>query len=157
MVAIRRPARRAAGVGVRVGVTSKELDAGLVPVVSAVSGDHGIAAKDRRQALGERVGGCGAGHRWGDTHLDVQVAVALDQLGRRLRWLSFPATPAGYGELVAWVGRLGRLERVGVEGAGSGAGLTRRLRARGVVVQEVARPNRQLRRHAGKSDRIAAR
>jgi transposase len=92
-----------------------------------------------------------------DTHVDVHVAVALDQLGRRLGWLSFPTTPAGYADLVAWVGRLGRLERVGVEGAGSfGAGLTRWLRARGVVVLEVPRPNRQLRRHAGKSDRIDA-
>jgi transposase len=92
-----------------------------------------------------------------DTHVDVHVAVALDQLGRRLGSLSFPTTPTGYGELVAWVGRLGTLERVGVEGAGSfGAGLTRWLRARGVAVLEVARPNRQLRRHAGKSDRIDA-
>jgi transposase len=92
-----------------------------------------------------------------DTHVDVHVAVALDQLGRRLGSLSFPTTPTGYGELVAWVGRLGTLEWVGVEGAGSfGAGLTRWLRARGVAVLEVARPNRQLRRHAGKSDRIDA-
>ena len=44
-----------------------------------------------------------------------------------------------------------------VEGPGSfGAGLTRWLRARGVVVLEVSRPNRQLRRHAGKSDQIDA-
>jgi hypothetical protein len=92
-----------------------------------------------------------------DTHVDVHVAVALDQLGRRLGFLTFPTSPAGYGELVAWVGRLGHLERVGVEGPGSfGAGLTRWLRARGVVVLEVPRPNRQLRRHAGKSDWIDA-
>ena len=54
-----------------------------------------------------------------DTHVDVHVAVALDQLGRRLGSLSFPTTPTGYAELVAWVGRLGTLERVGVEGPGS--------------------------------------
>jgi transposase len=90
-----------------------------------------------------------------DTHVDVHVAVALDQLGRRMGSLTFPTSAAGYGELVAWVGRLGRLERVGVEGAGSvGAGLIRWLRARGVMVLEVARPNRRLRRHAGKSDQI---
>ena len=34
--------------------------------------------------------------------------------------------------------------------------MTRWLRARGVVVLEVSRPNRQLRRHAGKSDQIDA-
>jgi hypothetical protein len=72
-----------------------------------------------------------------DTHVDVHVAVALDQLGRRLGSLTFPTSPAGYGELVAWVGRLGTLERVGVEGAGSfGAGLTRWLRAQGMMVLE---------------------
>jgi transposase len=92
-----------------------------------------------------------------DTHIDVHVAVALDQLGRRLGSLTFPTSRAGYAQLVAWVGRLGTLERVGVEGAGSfGAGLTRWLRARRVMVLEVARPNRQLRRHAGKSDQIDA-
>jgi transposase len=47
-----------------------------------------------------------------DTHVDVHVAVALDQLGRRLGWLSFPTTPAGYAELVAWVGRLSGLPEV---------------------------------------------
>jgi transposase len=32
-----------------------------------------------------------------DTHVDVHVAVALDQLGRRLGSLTFPTSPAGYG------------------------------------------------------------
>jgi transposase len=92
-----------------------------------------------------------------DTHVDVHVAVALDQLGRRLGSLTFPTSPAGYAQLVAWVGRLGTLERVGVEGAGSfGAGLTRWLRVQGMMVLEVSRPNRQLRRHVGKSDQIDA-
>ena len=54
-----------------------------------------------------------------DTHVDVHVAVALDQLGRRLGSLTFPTSPAGYGELVAWVGRLGTLERVGLKAPGA--------------------------------------
>jgi transposase len=91
-----------------------------------------------------------------DTHADVHVGVALDQLGRRLGSHSVPTTPAGYAELVAWAGRFGALERVGIEGTGSyGAGLARWLRARGLPVLEVERPTRQARRH-GKSDPVDA-
>jgi transposase len=44
-------------------------------------------------------------------------------------------------------------ERVGVEGSGSfGVGLVRFLRARGVGLVEVNRPNRQHRRRFGKHD-----
>src|SRR5207245_10972839 len=51
----------------------------------------------------------------------------------------------------------GPLARVGVEGTGAyGAGVARHLRSRGVEVIEVDRPNRQLRRRAGKSDTIDA-
>ncbi len=49
------------------------------------------------------------------------------------------------------------MTRVGVEGTGSyGAGLARYLRAAGVEVVEVDRPNRQARRRAGKSDPLDA-
>jgi transposase len=45
------------------------------------------------------------------------------------------------------------LERVGVEGSGSfSVGLVRFLRARGVGLVEVNRPNRQHRRRFGKHD-----
>jgi transposase len=45
------------------------------------------------------------------------------------------------------------VEAFGIEGSGSyGAGLARYLRARGQVVVEVLRPNRQARRRNGKSD-----
>ncbi len=93
-----------------------------------------------------------------DTHLDVHVAVALDQLGRHLDTLSVPTTKAGYEELVSWAEGLGELERVGVEGAGSyGAGLARFLQSRGVEVVEVNRPKRKDRPHgSGKSDPIDA-
>ena len=66
-------------------------------------------------------------------------------------------TPAGYREALAWLRSLGAVERVGVEGTGSyGAGLTRYLHAEQVVVVEVNRPNRQLRRSHGKSDPVDA-
>src|SRR5215218_8256278 len=88
-----------------------------------------------------------------DTHADVHVAVALDGHGRRLGHKSVPSTEAGYAALVAWVEEFGTLERAGVEGSGSfGVGLARFLRARGVEVFEVNRPNRQHRRRFGKHD-----
>ena len=92
-----------------------------------------------------------------DTHKDVHVAAAVDQAGRLVGAASFAANPEGYRELEAWLGALGPLVRVGVEGAGSyGAGLARRLIADGVEVVEVVRPNRQMRRRRGKSDAVDA-
>jgi len=92
-----------------------------------------------------------------DTHLDVHVAAALDELGALLGTESFATTPAGYGELVDWFESFGPLARVGVEGTGSyGAGLARSLLARGVEVVEVDCPNRKARHRAGKSDTIDA-
>ena len=62
-----------------------------------------------------------------------------------------PSTEAGYAALVAWAQEFGTLLRAGVEGSGSfGVGLVRFLRARGVEVLEVNRPNRQHRRRFGK-------
>jgi transposase len=95
-----------------------------------------------------------------DTHADQHVGVALDQFGRRLGTRGVPTTPAGFAELVAWARTFGTLEQLGVEGTGSyGAGLTRWLRARGLVVIEVERPHRhdrQARRRRGKSDPLDA-
>lgn len=88
-----------------------------------------------------------------DTHADAHVAVALDGLGRRLGHKSVPSTEAGYAALVAWAEEFGALDRAGIEGSGSfGVGLARFLRARGVEVVEVNRPNRQHRRRFGKHD-----
>ena len=88
-----------------------------------------------------------------DTHLDVHVAAALDERGALLGIASFATTPAGYRRLLRWLESFGTVELVGVEGTGSyGAGLTRHLLGNGVAVVEVDRPNRQLRRLAGKSD-----
>lgn len=92
-----------------------------------------------------------------DTHKDCHVAVALSPLGVVLDSRTFPVTAAGYQELLDWSRNLGRVTRVGVEGTGSyGVGLTRALRAAGVLVIEVNRPNRAMRRRRGKSDAVDA-
>jgi transposase len=88
-----------------------------------------------------------------DTHLDVHVAAALDDIGGLLGVESFEASMAGNDKLLGWLGSFGPVGKVGVEGTGSyGAGLARFLRAAGVGVVEVDRPNRQARRRTGKSD-----
>lgn len=92
-----------------------------------------------------------------DTHLDAHVAAALDELGGQLGVESFPANPAGYQDLLDWLGSFGPVKLVGIEGTGSyGAGLARYLRRAGVAVVEVDRPNRQARHRHGKSDTIDA-
>ena len=92
-----------------------------------------------------------------DTHLDSHVAVAVDDLGRRLGELQFPTTGTGYAQLLSWTKKLGKSATFGVEGAGSfGAGLTRFLQARGVEVLEVGRPKRRDQHRSGKSDPIDA-
>ena len=88
-----------------------------------------------------------------DTHLDVHVAAALDDIGGLLAVENFEASPVGNDKLLGWLGSFGSVARVGVQGTGSyGAGLARFLRAAGVEVVEVDRPNRQARRRTGKSD-----
>ena len=92
-----------------------------------------------------------------DTHLEVHVAAALDPIGGLLGIKEFATTAAGSRQLLAWLRGFGPVTLVGVEGTGSyGAGLARHLRAAGVGVAEVDRPNRQLRRRQGKSDPVDA-
>jgi transposase len=92
-----------------------------------------------------------------DTHLDLHVAHAKDQLGRRLDTVSIPTTPTGYRDLLAWARRLGEVQAWGVEGTGCyGAALARFLRSCGQVVLEVNRPDRAARRQHGKSDPLDA-
>jgi transposase len=89
-----------------------------------------------------------------DTRAEQHVAVALDGRGRRLGTCTIPTTSSGFAELLRWAGRYGELDQVGIEGTGSyGAGLSRWLRARGVAVVEVDRPDRRTRRLRGKSER----
>lgn len=90
-----------------------------------------------------------------DTHLDVHVAAAVNQIGGLLGTASFPTTPLGYGQLIDWLTGFGPVVQVGVEGTSSyGAGLTRALQAEGVEVVEVDRvepsgaaAGRQVRHH----------
>jgi transposase len=92
-----------------------------------------------------------------DTHLDTHTAAVIDPIGRVLGTQQFPATPAGYAALLAWMRGFGPLRRVGIEGTGAyGAGLARRLRDEHLEVIEVDRPDRKTRRFQGKSDPIDA-
>jgi transposase len=92
-----------------------------------------------------------------DTHGDLHVACALDQLGRHLATTRVATTPRGYRALLDWAQRLGEVEAWGVEGTGCyGAGLVRLLAAQGQLVWEVNRPDRQARRQRGKSDPVDA-
>jgi transposase len=92
-----------------------------------------------------------------DTHLEVHVAAAVNEMGGVLGTASFPTTRSGYRRLLAWLSSFGEVTLVGVEGTGSyGAGLVRFLRGEGVAVVEVDRPNRQQRRLVGKSDPLDA-
>ena len=92
-----------------------------------------------------------------DTHLDINVAAALDSIGGLLGVAEFSTSAAGHDELLGWLGEFGPIARVGVEGTGAyGAGLARFLRNSGVEVLEVDRPNRQARRRHGKSDTVDA-
>ena len=92
-----------------------------------------------------------------DTHADVHVAAALDPIGGLLGVEEFPATAAGYGRLLGWLGGFGAVCLVGIEGTGSyGAGLARHITAAGIRVVEVDRCDRQDRRRKGKSDPLDA-
>jgi len=92
-----------------------------------------------------------------DTHRDIHVASARDQLGRRVGTTLIPTTPAGYQQLLAWACQLGGIAAFGIEGTGCyGAALARYLRAEGYRVVEVNRPDRATRRRKGKSDPVDA-
>ena len=92
-----------------------------------------------------------------DTHGEVHVAAALDEVGGLLGTQSFGADPDGYAALLSWLQSFGYIGKVGVEGTGSyGAGIARFLARAGVHIVEVDRQNRQARRQSGKSDPLDA-
>lgn len=92
-----------------------------------------------------------------DTHGQTHHAAVIDALGRHVGDREFPTTPTGYHALALWLAGHGELEAVGVEGTGAyGAALARHLRAEGVRLVEVDRPDRKTRRQVGKSDPIDA-
>ena len=82
-----------------------------------------------------------------DTHGHTHHAAVIDKVGRLLGDREFPASPAGYRALAAWLGKHGAVEMIGVEGTGTyGAALARSLRTIGLTVVEVERPDRTSRR-----------
>lgn len=88
-----------------------------------------------------------------DTHLDVHVAVLLDNIGKVVDKCEFQVSTAGYKELFKWTESFGHVNRAGLEGTGTyGAGLCKYLQEKGITVYEVNRPNRVKRRLVGKSD-----
>jgi transposase len=92
-----------------------------------------------------------------DTHGEVHVVAALDEVGGLLGTESFEANPDGYSALLSWLSDFGTVTKIGVEGTGAyGAGVARFLARAGVEVIEVDRQNRQARRQSGKSDPIDA-
>ena len=92
-----------------------------------------------------------------DTHKDLHSAAVITSLGALRETKTFPATAAGYEALLAWAGTFGVLRRAGVEGTGSyGAALARHLRAAGIEVIKVNRPDEAIRRRQGKTDTIDA-
>ncbi|MGW3850277.1 IS110 family transposase [Streptomyces fagopyri] len=92
-----------------------------------------------------------------DTHKDVHVAAVITALGAILAHQEFPATAAGYRQLLHWACSFGALHRAGVECTGSyGAGLARYLRRENVQVVEVNQPDRAMRRKRGKTDAVDA-
>ena len=108
-----------------------------------------VSASQKEQLI-ELVGGV-------DTHQDTHTAAAVDTAGRLLGHRQFPATAAGYRQLLAWLRGFGAVLVVGVEGTGVyGAGLARYLRDQDVVMVEVDRPDRKARRFTGKSDPLDA-
>jgi len=87
-----------------------------------------------------------------DTHADAHVAAALDPIGGLLGVQEFPATAAGYAQLLDWLGGFGTVCLAGIEETGSyGAGLARHVTTAGIRVVEADRAGRQDRCRAGKS------
>lgn len=92
-----------------------------------------------------------------DTHQQTHHAVIVHADGQRLADRQFPATEAGYVELLDWAVGYGRIDRFGVESTGSyGAGLARHLLLAAMEVVEVNRPDTATRARSGKSDPIDA-
>lgn len=92
-----------------------------------------------------------------DTHADTHHAAVINEHGKPLADREFLAVGSGYRKILDFITGYGTVTAVGVEGTGSyGAELTRTLRAAGLTVLEVNRPNRAARRLKGKSDPLDA-
>ncbi|MEU2778445.1 transposase [Streptomyces sp. NPDC007162] len=92
---------------------------------SALSSTTPAPRARRRRPVGEVVLGV-------ETHRDAHVAAVLSLTGAVLAIDEFPATAAGYRDLLKWARKSGTVGRAGVEGTGSyGASLSRYLLAQG--------------------------
>lgn len=92
-----------------------------------------------------------------DTHKYVHVAAVMDSIGGILASLTIATDNGGYQQLLEWANSFGQVIAFGIEGTGSyGAGLTSFIRRNGHRVVEVNRPDRRMRRLAGKSDTLDA-
>jgi transposase len=90
------------------------------------------------------------------THRDTHTAAICDGRGRVLSQLQVPATPDGYGELLAWAGAAaaGRPLMWAIEGTRHyGPGLARHLAAAGQRVAETGSTRHVGRRRAGRATR----
>ena len=88
-----------------------------------------------------------------DTHADFHHAAVIDSLGRELGDLRFPATTAGFAQLVEFVNTAGVVLGAAVEGTNSyGAGLARVLLEQGWSVLETTPGDKAERRLRGKTD-----
>lgn len=92
-----------------------------------------------------------------DTHADTVHVAVISVHGADLADREFPTTAAGYRAAICFLASHGSIEGVGIEGTSSyGAGLARAVKAAGLKVIEVNRPDRAERRRLGKSDPIDA-
>jgi transposase len=92
-----------------------------------------------------------------DTHKHVHVAAVMDSIGGILATLTVATDSGGFRQLLGWATSFGKIIAFGIEGTGSyGAGLTSFMRRQGHKVVEVNRPDRRMRRLAGKSDTLDA-
>jgi len=92
-----------------------------------------------------------------DTHKHVHVAAVMDSIGGILASLTRATDAGGYQQLLDCATGLGQIIAFDIEGTGSyGAGLASFIRRHGHRVVEVNRPDRRMRRIAGKSDTLDA-
>jgi transposase len=92
-----------------------------------------------------------------DTHRDTNVAAVVDSAGRVLATAEFTTDLRGHKRLMKWMCSFGSIDKVGIEGTGTyGSGLARFLHEHDIKIVEVDRPNRQMRRHRGKTDFVDA-
>jgi transposase len=92
-----------------------------------------------------------------DTHKATLAACAIDEVGQVLDEQTFPNEPTGFAALLTWLGELGDIGRIGLEGsAGYGAAAARFLLSAGLPAVEVppqlSHRERIRTRRAGKSD-----